>query len=571
MSSYTHVGHLYRRGQTVFLALCLLACTSNDPTNAWRLGAPSEQQPVAPASVTNLPGCATVTVAVSGSDKVTAHFPADSGCQTGLVLIPGGPATYDRPNSGRLTLPIRVLNRSGAGIRSPARATLGADSAVVLFPSGLALNGKRGVTAVAVDSTTPDGAAWLVGAPGITNGTDSTAPRQLTFSWVDGVQSARLSFALIAEPSDTSRPVVPAMFTYPMDSLYLVQNPTDTQWIYLRRFAIVAFKKTVAGITVRQFFVRHHMIVVGGLKALGDYVVQFPDPGASWSAYSAFVDSLNIDPAVRYITPVAWRGAKPVKRAFNVTAEPADTGRPIRPDTSSYPVDSLHLVRNPVDSEWIYLRRYAIVRFKDSASGLSIRQVLSHWGAVIVGGEPTIDAYVVQLPDSGPTWLPFYKRIHAIDSDPAVAFAAPISWSTPNPPMFGLHSMADTARPTLPTTFTYPTDSLRLVQDPIDTVLIYMRRYALIGFRASATGLQVRSVLSRWGATIVGGMPSSGSYVVTLPDTATTWVSFLGRMKAIERDRSVAFTYPIAWRAGGPVTFRRRCEHPCPPVSRPHR
>src|SRR5512146_1972516 len=102
MSLHTHAGHLYRRGQTVLLALCLLACTSNDPTNALRLGAPSAQQPVAPGSVTNLPGCATVTVEVSGSDKVTAHFPADSACKTGLVLIPGGTPTYDRPNTGRV-------------------------------------------------------------------------------------------------------------------------------------------------------------------------------------------------------------------------------------------------------------------------------------------------------------------------------------------------------------------------------------------------------------------------------------------------------------------------------------
>lgn len=233
----------------MLVALCLLACRPDTPNKAWRLAAPAD-----------------------------------------------GEQTAD-------TSSVRVL--------PPVRAVLASDSTLVQFPSGLVANGKKGMVAIGPDSTVAGGALWLVGGPGVVNSGDSTATQGLGFVWGDGVQQVRAAFVLSAQAADTSRPAVPATYTYPMDSLYLVQNPVDTQWVYLRRFAIVAFKKSVTGTAVRQFFARHQAIIVGGLKTLGDYVVRFPDPGASWSAYSSFVDSVNADPAIRYMTPIAWRGAKP--------------------------------------------------------------------------------------------------------------------------------------------------------------------------------------------------------------------------------------------------------------------
>jgi hypothetical protein len=306
----------------VLFALCLLACTSNDPMNAWRLTAPSDQQPVAPGSVTNLPGCATVTVEVSGSNKVTAHFPADSACKTGLVLIPGGAPTYDRPNSGRVTLPIRVLNRSGAGILSPVRVLLGADSAVVLFAPGLALNGKKGLTPLTPDSATNAGAVWLVDTPGITGAAESTGARPLTFVWADGVQQVRLAFTAVAAIADTARPIPPDTMAWPMTGAPLLRSPDDSEVTYYRNLISVEFGDTVSGVTIRSLFAKYGAIIVGGYVAdpsgSKGYVLQFPDPGSSMSALDALVGRLQAEPGVEFVglntfrAPVVVRGRYPI-------------------------------------------------------------------------------------------------------------------------------------------------------------------------------------------------------------------------------------------------------------------
>ncbi|HET7023728.1 MAG TPA: S8 family serine peptidase [Gemmatimonadales bacterium] len=297
----------------MLLALCLLACTSNDPMNAWHLAAPSDQQPVAPGSVTNLPGCATVTVEVSGSNKVAAHFTADSACKTGLVLIPGGAPTYDRPNTGRVTLPVRVLNRSGAGILSPSRLLLGSDSAVVLFGPGLALNGKKPVLPVAPDSTTSGGALWLVGGPGTVAASDSTSPRAIAFAWPDGVQQVRLSFVLLATPSLVGLPIeaippdsVMASFRAMLyDSSNLSHGDTIIEGSFPRNVVVVHFKAS-ASVELRRAAIQSvGGILFGGLR-IGDngdgpYLIQVPADGSN-RALLDIINRLNAMPQV----DVAW-------------------------------------------------------------------------------------------------------------------------------------------------------------------------------------------------------------------------------------------------------------------------
>ena len=313
MSSYTHAGHLYRRGQTVFLALCLLACTSNDPTHAWRLGAPSEQQPVAPASVTNLPGCATVTVEVSGTDKVTAHFPADSACKTGLVLVAGGPATYDRPHGGRLTLPIRIVNRSGAGVLSPVRLALASDSVTVLAAPGLSLNGKKGVTPISADSTTGDGTVWFLGGNGAVGFDDSTASRAILLSWPDGVQNVRTAFGLTAIPAvvgltiDVIPPdsVMSSVRATLYDSANLSRGDSLIVGTFPRNVVVVHFKPS-ADVNLRRAAIESvGGILFGGVRTAdngdGAYLVEVP-AGGSNRTLLGIIERLNAMPQV----DVAW-------------------------------------------------------------------------------------------------------------------------------------------------------------------------------------------------------------------------------------------------------------------------
>lgn len=301
----------------MLLALCLLACASNDPTNAWRLGGPSDQQPVAQGRVTNLHGCATVTLTVSGSDKVAAQFPSDSTCRTGLVLVAGGQATYDRPHGGRLTLPVRVVNRSGTGVRSPVRVAFENDSVVVTAPAGPALNGKKLLSATSPDSSTADGAVWFTSAGAVVAAADSTAPRTILLSWPDGLQEVRIALELDAVPVTTGLPVE----AIPPDSVMssfraILYDPANLSrgdsvivGTFPRNVIAIHFKSATSADLRRAAIEAVGGILFGGLRAAdngdGAYLVEVP-AGGSNRGLLRIIERLNAMPQV----DVAWVDAQ---------------------------------------------------------------------------------------------------------------------------------------------------------------------------------------------------------------------------------------------------------------------
>jgi len=107
----------------------------------------------------------------------------------------------------------------------------------------------------------------------------------------------------------------------------------------------------------------------------------------------------------------------------------------------------------------------------------------------------------------------------------------------------------DTARPAIPRTFVRPADSTRLVRSRVDTATLYYRDILEILFDSAASGPVVRSVLSRYGAAIIGGRPLRGTHVVQLPDPGSddAWMALRA---ALSREPVVVYVLAVFFRAG---------------------
>jgi len=268
------------------------------------------------AQVTALPGCATVEFQVSGSDRVTATFPDLSRCPSGLVLVPGDPAAFDRPGGGRLRLSVHVVNRSAEAITLPVRLLLHPDSAVVLFPPGLARNGKKGVTPQNAMGTIPAGEPhagawfWNVGTGVELTAGAKTHAVEVVFVVESGVQRMRLGFGAEAAVLDTGRPPIPpAVFFFPAETAYAAVSPADTMAIYYRRVVGIRFDDSTSGSTVREVLTRYQATIIAGSPNVGAYIVRVPDPGPTYQALEALVLRLSVEPGVDFAFGITFRGA----------------------------------------------------------------------------------------------------------------------------------------------------------------------------------------------------------------------------------------------------------------------
>ena len=112
-------------------------------------------------------------------------------------------------------------------------------------------------------------------------------------------------------PSGAAPPPIPAL-GYPQDSLYLVQSPLDTTFIYYRRLADVHFVSSVTGPTVYALLTKYRATIVGGTPFTQGYIIQMPDPDPSFSAFMARLDSIRAEPSVRYVVSITARDAPPI-------------------------------------------------------------------------------------------------------------------------------------------------------------------------------------------------------------------------------------------------------------------
>ena len=127
----------------------------------------------------------------------------------------------------------------------------------------------------------------------------------------------------------------------------------------------------------------------------------------------------------RQVTPV---GAG--LQAVQGTGEPSDTTAPEMPKKLMIKPDTTLIVARP-DSGDFYYRNLLQVAFDASTRGISIKRVLMHYDAVVVGGYPKLGprgTYVVQGPDRGPKWPPLAALVDSIRAEPGVFSAGPMQF-----------------------------------------------------------------------------------------------------------------------------------------------
>lgn len=81
-------------------------------------------------------------------------------------------------------------------------------------------------------------------------------------------------------------------------------------------------------------------------------------------------------------------------------------------------------------SEQVY-RDLVGIRFDDSTSGAGVRNVLSKYAALIVGGIPLVHEYVVRIPDTTMTWDSLSALIARIGAEPGVDYASGVHYLAP--------------------------------------------------------------------------------------------------------------------------------------------
>lgn len=115
-------------------------------------------------------------------------------------------------------------------------------------------------------------------------------------------------------------PPIPDSIAYPDDSLFTIVDALNSSVVLYRRLYIVGFVDGVTDPVVSAFFARWNAHAVGGMELGQWYIVQMDDPGPTWAAYRARLDSLDAEPGVQFAEPVVRRVPEP--RSFGVY--PAD-------------------------------------------------------------------------------------------------------------------------------------------------------------------------------------------------------------------------------------------------------
>jgi len=109
-----------------------------------------------------------------------------------------------------------------------------------------------------------------------------------------------------------------------------------------------------------------------------------------------------------------------------LTLVSADTARPPVPAELNLPLDSTITVPRPGDPRFLYFRNIVGIAFDDTSGGATIRAVLSKYDGVIIGGAPhrgPSGAYIVQVPDPGPTFGAVDSLVTRIALEPGVDYA----------------------------------------------------------------------------------------------------------------------------------------------------
>ncbi|HXL33972.1 MAG TPA: S8 family serine peptidase [Gemmatimonadales bacterium] len=130
-----------------------------------------------------------------------------------------------------------------------------------------------------------------------------------------------------------------------------------------------------------------------------------------------------------------WSGIAREYANLSVVLAPEDTARPSVPTGPlTLPSDSSTTVRRPGGrADNVYYRNIIELAFHDSASGPTVRGVLTRYNAEIIGGRsfPGISngAYVIRVPDPGTTFDALQVLLSRLAAEPGVHFVAAMMFS----------------------------------------------------------------------------------------------------------------------------------------------
>jgi hypothetical protein len=110
--------------------------------------------------------------------------------------------------------------------------------------------------------------------------------------------TSRQRAGLATAQADTTRPPVPTELGGPAEILTLgIKGET-----IFRNVAEVRFDDTTSGVTVRSFLRRYSAKIVGGTPISRAYILEIPDPGATWEKYYAVISAMRKEPGVMWVT-----------------------------------------------------------------------------------------------------------------------------------------------------------------------------------------------------------------------------------------------------------------------------
>jgi hypothetical protein len=253
--------------------------------------------------------CTKMQFTITSATAVTTLFPNRTTCSTtGLVLIRGQAATWAQSPNRRLTLFVRLLNKSGQTLQMPVRLYLPSTGITVVAPVGTPASKVVPLTPDSVEAG--GGKIWFVGGTGTLAANDSTVQDTIRVNVQSPVTQARFSFRAQAAVFDTAPPPLPSDWIPPADSTFTVAEGSTRQALTYRTLLAVEFTPSASGSAIKSLLTRYSATVVGGILSpftRGSYVLQVPDPGPTAVAFQALVAQLRAEPSVQAVDRLNYR------------------------------------------------------------------------------------------------------------------------------------------------------------------------------------------------------------------------------------------------------------------------
>lgn len=288
--------------------------------------------------------------------------------------------------------------------------------------------------------------------------------------------------------------------------------------------------------------------------------------------------------------PWPYQSLMLAKTVANVNQPPcrvaSDTAKPTLPTQIAWPLENPLLVTVPYNPSLKNFRDVFAIRFDDSTSGTSICAFLRHFNATIIGGfghGTSAPAYVVRVPDPGATFEAVESLQAVMGRHPGVtsAFAmnyagsfrlrgkSPIDSTKPRVPNEDPHITSartsikrrglpsakvasDTTKPPIPA-LSYPDDPDFVVASPTTPGIIYYRRLMGVAFWDTTSGVTVRRLLSKYQASIAGGMPFTGTYILKFPDPGSGITALTARREQLKGEPGVKYVLLLTSRDAPPA------------------